>query len=784
MDQYVIKSDGSKERIKFDKITSRIKNQCKGLNNKFVVPTEVTRRVAESVVDGISTEQIDGIIANEAARLVTTHPDYSILAARILISRWQKNIPLSFSDNIESLYDHIDPSTGKHAPLVSREIRDLVSKPAIARRVDRAIVHDRDFDIDYFGIVTLKRGYLKQDDKNMLETPQFMWMRVALGIHGEDIQAAIKCYDSMSTGLYTHATPTLFNAGTPRPQMSSCFLQSMRGDSIKGIFETFLDMAEISKHAGGIGVHIHDIRAKGTYIAGTGGKSNGIVPMLRVMNEEARYVDQGGGKRKGSFAVYLEPWHADIQDFLELKKNHGKEEMRARDLFYALWVPDLFMERVKNDEQWALMCPKQSPGLSDCWGDAFNTLYKKYEEEGKYVQRVSARELWVQIIKAQIETGTPYILYKDAANAKSNQKNLGTIKSSNLCTEIIEYSAPDETAVCNLASIALSKFVVRGKVDYEKLKDTAYEVTQNLNRVIDRNYYPTESAKRSNMRHRPIGIGVQGLADVFALMKIDFDSEEAKEINRRMFAAIYYGSLDASADFSKANSPYETYEGSPASEGILQFDLWGVEPVSDWDWGKLKNKIKKNGLANSLLLAPMPTASTSQILGNNECFEPFTSNLYVRRVLSGEFVLVNKHLVRDLIDVGIWDENLKDEIILNNGSVQGINRIPEEIRNRYRTVWEMSMKSIIDMAADRGPYICQSQSMNLFLPEPTVGKVNSMHFYAWEKGLKTGMYYLRSKPAGSAKKITVEKKPENTQQEVDAVACSIENPDDCLMCGS
>lgn len=506
--------------------------------------------------------------------------------------------------------------------------------------------------------------------------------------------------------------------------------------------------------------------------------------MLRVFDGTARYVDQGGGKRKGSFAVYLEPWHADIQDFLELKKNHGKEEMRARDLFYALWVPDLFMERVKNDEQWSLMCPKQSPGLSDCWGDAFNTLYKKYEEEGKYVQRVSARDLWVQIIKAQIETGTPYILYKDAANSKSNQKNLGTIKSSNLCTEIIEYSAPDETAVCNLASIALSKFVVRGKIDYEKLKNTAYEVTQNLNRVIDRNYYPTESAKRSNMRHRPIGIGVQGLADVFALMKIDFDSEEAKEINRRMFAAIYYGSLDASADFSKANSPYETYEGSPASEGILQFDLWGVEPVSDWDWGKLKNKIKKHGMANSLLLAPMPTASTSQILGNNECFEPFTSNLYVRRVLSGEFVLVNKHLVRDLIDVGIWDENLKDEIILNNGSVQGIKRIPEEIRRRYRTVWEMSMKSIIDMAADRGPYICQSQSMNLFLPEPTVGKVNSMHFYAWEKGLKTGMYYLRSKPAGSAKKITVEKKPENTQQEADAVACSIENPDDCLMCGS
>ena len=785
MDQYVQKSDGSKERIKFDKITARIKNQCKGLSTKFVMPTDVTRRVAESIVDGITTEQIDGIIANEAARLVTTHPDYSILAARILISRWQKTIPLSFSENIGILYDHIDPSTGKHAPLVSKAIHDLVSRPAIARKIDRSIVHDRDYDIDYFGLQTLKRGYLKQHDDDILETPQFMWMRVALGIHGDDIQSAIKCYDSMSLGLYTHATPTLFNAGTSRQQMSSCFLQAMKSDSIKGIFETFLDMAEISKHAGGIGVHIHDIRAKGTYIAGTGGKSNGIVPMLRVMNEEARYVDQGGGKRKGSFAVYLEPWHADVQDFLELKKNHGKEEMRARDLFYALWVPDLFMERVRDDQHWSLMCPKQSPGLSDCWGPAFNELYKKYEEEGRVVKRIQARELWVQIIKSQIETGTPYVLYKDAANSKSNQKNLGTIKSSNLCTEIIEYSAPDETAVCNLASIALSKFVIRGNFDYNRLQEVAYEVTQNLNRVIDRNYYPTEAARNSNTRHRPIGIGVQGLADVFAQMKLDFDSPEARLINQKIFAAIYYGALNSSADVAKSTTPYSTYEGSPASEGKLQFDLWGFEPDGDFAWAKLKNKIKKTGLANSLLVAPMPTASTSQILGNNECFEPFTSNIYVRRVLSGEFVLVNKHLVNDLIDEGIWSENLKDEIILNNGSVQNITTIPDDIRSRYRTVWEISQKSIIDMAADRGPYICQSQSMNLFLPEPTVGKVNSMHFYAWEKGLKTGMYYLRSKPAGSAKKITVQSKtPDVKEQDADEVACSIENPDDCLMCGS
>jgi ribonucleoside-diphosphate reductase alpha chain len=794
MNHHVIKSNGAREEIKFDKITKRIKNQCKGLNSQFVVPTEVTRRVAESVVDGITTEEIDNLIANEAARLVTTHPDYSVLAARILVSRWQKNIPLSFSENVGLLYDNIDTDTGQHAPLVSDELRDLMCNEALARAVDRAVVHDRDFDLDYFGLLTLKRGYLRHLGNYVAETPQFMWMRVALGIHGSDVQAAIRCYESMSKGLYTHATPTLFNAGTNRAQMSSCFLQAMKGDSIRGIFETFLDMAEISKNAGGIGVHVHNIRAKGTYIAGTAGTSNGIIPMLRVMNEEARYVDQGGGKRKGSFAVYLEPWHADIQDFLELKKNHGKEEMRARDLFYALWVPDLFMERVRDNGAWSLMCPHKCPGLSDAWGGDFKVLYERYEAEERYNKQLPARELWTQIIKAQIETGTPYVLFKDAANRKSNQQNLGTIKSSNLCCEIMEVSTPEETAVCNLASIALSKFGTRRGLDVAALRDAAYEITFNLNRVIDRNYYPTEPARVSNFRHRPIGIGIQGLADLYATLKLDFDSPEAAEINKLAFAAIYYGALSASCDLAREEGAYETYAGSPVSEGRLQFDMWGVTPVEhgELDWSALRQRVTRHGLRNSLLVAPMPTASTSQILGNNECFEPFTSNLYVRRVLSGEFVMVNKHLVRDLIELGLWNERVKDEIVRHNGSVQDVAEIPEDVRRRYRTVWEISMKSIIDQAAERGPYVCQSQSMNLFLAEPTVGKVNSMHFYSWEKGLKTGMYYLRSKPASQAKKITLENPPTNinvnfknqTNQDQAAIACSLENPEACEACGS
>ena len=774
----VIKSNGKKEEIKFDKITQRIKRLCKDLDESYVVASEVTRRVAESVVDGITTAEIDNIIAQESARMVTIHPDYSYLAARVLVTRWQKSIPVNFSENVGRLYDNIDPVTGKHAPLVSKELMLIASNPKFSEHIDRAIVHDRDRNFDYFGLTTLAKGYLKAIGGNVAETPQFLWMRVALGIHGEDIESALRCYEGLSTGKYIHATPTLFNAGTPRPQMASCFLQSLAEDSIDGIFSTYKQTAHISKWAGGIGLHVHNLRAKGTLIGGTGGLSDGVVPMVKVLNEVARYVNQGG-KRKGAFAVYLEPWHADVEDFLDLKKNHGKEEMRARDLFYALWTPDLFMRRVQEDEEWSLMCPHQCPGLPDVWGPEFDSLYERYEREGKFVKKVKARDLWIKILTAQMETGVPYILYKDSANAKSNQKNLGTIKSSNLCTEIIEYSSPEETAVCNLASIALPKFVAGGKYDFDALRKTAYEVSFNLNRVIDRNYYPVEETRVSNMRHRPIGIGVQGLADVYAMLKLDFDSSEAVELNKQIFATIYYGALEASSDLSEKEGVYSTYAGCPASQGQLQFDMWGVTPHPSLDWDLLKEKIRATGLRNSLLLAPMPTASTSQILGNNECFEPFTSNIYVRRVLSGEFVIVNKHLVQDLMALGLWNEDMKNEIVKHGGSVQSISAIPSEIRKRYRTVWEMSMRPIIDQAADRGVYICQSQSMNLFIASPTVGSVNSMHFYAWQKGLKTGMYYLRSKPASTAKNITVEEKP----QENESVR-SLSEPEECQVCSA
>ena len=774
----VIKSNGKKEEIKFDKITQRIKRLCKDLDESYVVASEVTRRVAESVVDGITTAEIDNIIAQESARMVTIHPDYSYLAARVLVTRWQKSIPVNFSENVGRLYDNIDPVTGKHAPLVSEELMLIASNPKFSEHIDRAIVHDRDRNFDYFGLTTLAKGYLKAIGGNVAETPQFLWMRVALGIHGEDIESALRCYEGLSTGKYIHATPTLFNAGTPRPQMASCFLQSLAEDSIDGIFSTYKQTAHISKWAGGIGLHVHNLRAKGTLIGGTGGLSDGVVPMVKVLNEVARYVNQGG-KRKGAFAVYLEPWHADVEDFLDLKKNHGKEEMRARDLFYALWTPDLFMRRVQEDEEWSLMCPHQCPGLPDVWGPEFDSLYERYEREGKFVKKVKARDLWIKILTAQMETGVPYILYKDSANAKSNQKNLGTIKSSNLCTEIIEYSSPEETAVCNLASIALPKFVAGGKYDFDALRKTAYEVSFNLNRVIDRNYYPVEETRVSNMRHRPIGIGVQGLADVYAMLKLDFDSSEAAELNKQIFATIYYGALEASSDLSEKEGVYSTYAGSPASQGQLQFDMWGVTPHPSLDWDLLKEKIRATGLRNSLLLAPMPTASTSQILGNNECFEPFTSNIYVRRVLSGEFVIVNKHLVQDLMALGLWNEDMKNEIVKHGGSVQSISAIPSEIRKRYRTVWEMSMRPIIDQAADRGVYICQSQSMNLFIASPTVGSVNSMHFYAWQKGLKTGMYYLRSKPASTAKNITVEEKPQENES-----ARSLSEPEECQVCSA
>jgi ribonucleoside-diphosphate reductase alpha chain len=778
----VIKSNGKREEIKFDKITQRIKRLCKDLDERYVVPSEVTRRVAESVVDGITTAEIDNIIAQESARMVTIHPDYSYLAGRILVTRWQKSIPVNFSENVGRLYDNIDPVTGKHSPLVSEELVNIASNPKFSEHIDRAIIHDRDRNFDYFGLTTLAKGYLKLINGQVAETPQFLWMRVALGIHGEDIESALRCYEGLSTGKYIHATPTLFNAGTVRPQMASCFLQSLVDDSIDGIFSTYKQTAHISKWAGGIGLHIHNLRAKGTLIGGTGGLSDGVVPMVKVLNEVARYVNQGG-KRKGAFAVYLEPWHSDIEDFLDMKKNHGKEEMRARDLFYALWTPDLFMRRVQDDGMWSLMCPHQCPGLSDTWGEKFDSLYEKYESEGKFVRQVKARDLWVKVLTAQMETGVPYILYKDSANAKSNQKNLGTIKSSNLCTEIMEYSSPEETAVCNLASIALPRFVLNGNYDFDSLRKTAYEVTFNLNRVIDRNYYPVEETRVSNLKHRPIGIGVQGLADVYAMLKLDFDSREAEEINRQIFATIYYGALEASSDLAAMEGTYSSYVGSPASQGELQFDMWGVTPHPSLDWNLLKEKIANTGLRNSLLLAPMPTASTSQILGNNECFEPFTSNIYVRRVLSGEFVIVNKHLINDLISLGLWGDDMKNEIVKYGGSVQSITSIPEEIRRRYRTVWEMSMRPIIDQAADRGAYICQSQSMNLFIASPTVGSVNSMHFYAWQKGLKTGMYYLRSKPASMAKAITVEEKEKEPEVE-EVLACSLANPEACQMCGS
>jgi ribonucleoside-diphosphate reductase alpha chain len=776
----VIKSNGKREEIKFDKITLRIKRLCKDLDERYVVPSEVTRRVAESIVDGITTAEVDNLIAQEAARMVTIHPDYSLLAARILITRWQKSIPVNFSENVGRLYDNVDSITGKHSPLVSDEIVSIASNPKFSEHIDRAIIHDRDRNFDYFGLTTLAKGYLKSIAGNVAETPQFLWMRVALGIHGEDIESVIKCYEGLSTGKYIHATPTLFNAGTPRPQMASCFLQSLADDSIDGIFSTYKQTAHISKWAGGIGLHIHNLRAKGSIIGGTGGMSDGVVPMVKVLNEVARYVNQGG-KRKGAFAVYLEPWHADVEDFLDLKKNNGKEEMRARDLFYALWTPDLFMKRVQEDSEWSLMCPLQSQGLSDVWGLEFDSLYERYEREGKFVKKVKARDLWLKILTAQMETGVPYILYKDAANSKSNQKNLGTIKSSNLCTEIIEYSSPEETAVCNLASIALPKFVAGGKYDFDSLRKTAYEVTFNLNRVIDRNYYPVKETLVSNLQHRPIGIGVQGLADVYAMLKLDFDSSGAAELNKQIFATIYYGALEASSDLAAKEGAYSTYAGSPVSQGQLQFDMWGVSPHASLDWDLLRERIKSTGLRNSLLLAPMPTASTSQILGNNECFEPFTSNIYVRRVLSGEFVIVNKHLVSDLIELGLWDEDIKNEIIRGGGSIQGIGQIPENVRKRYRTVWEMSMRPIIDQASDRGAYICQSQSMNLFIATPTVGSLNSMHFYAWQKGLKTGMYYLRSKPASSAKIITVEDKQPAADE---VLACSLENPEECQMCSA
>jgi ribonucleoside-diphosphate reductase alpha chain len=810
---YVLKRDGRKEAVKFDKITARIQKLCYGLNS-LVEPTSVAMKVIEGIYEGVTTSELDSLAAEVAASLTTRHPDYALLAARIAVSNLHKNTEKSFSETMTMLREYVNPRTGLKSPLIADDVHEIIQ--ANAALLDSTLIYDRDFSYDYFGFKTLERSYLLRVNGAIAERPQHMLMRVSIGIHKEDIDSAIETYELMSKKYFTHATPTLFNSGTPKPQMSSCFLLTMKGDSIDGIYDTLKQCAKISQSAGGIGLSIHHVRATGSYIRGTNGTSNGIVPMLRVYNDTARYVDQGGGKRKGSFAVYVEPWHADIFDFLDLKKNHGKEEMRARDLFYALWIPDLFMERVEADGEWTLMCPNECPGLPDVYGEKFEELYKKYEAEGKGRKTIKARQLWEEILESQIETGTPYMLYKDAANSKSNQKNLGTIRSSNLCTEIIEYTADDEVAVCNLASIALPKFVKEGKFDHDLLFKITYTVTKNLNKVIDRNYYPVPEARNSNMRHRPVGLGVQGLADTFIMLRYPFTSDEAKQLNADIFETIYYASLTASKDLAKIDGAYESYPGSPISEGIFQYNMWGLEE-SDlsgrWDWSTLREEVKEHGVRNSLLLAPMPTASTSQILGNNECFEPYTSNIYTRRVLSGEFIVVNKHLLIDLVKLGLWNNELKDEIIRANGSIQGIDIIPDNIKELYKTVWELSMKDIIDMAADRGAFIDQSQSMNLFMENANIGKVTSMHFYAWKKGLKTGMYYLRTKAAADAIKFTVQKQAkaqvepvvsseqtEKIQEErvskleeaakkmaaenADIIACSIDNPDECEACGS
>jgi ribonucleoside-diphosphate reductase alpha chain len=794
----VVKRDGRRESVKFDKITARIEKLCYGLDRNYVEPVDIAKKVISGIYDGVTTVELDNLAAETAASLTTRHPDFAKLAARVAISNLHKVTSKSFSNTMKRLYTYVDPKTGENAPLVSKDTYGIVKKNAAL--LDSTIIYDRDFSYDYFGFKTLERSYLMKIDGKIVERPQHMLMRVAVGIHGEDIKAAIETYNLLSEKWFTHATPTLFNAGTPKPQLSSCFLLTMKEDSIEGIYDTLKQCAKISQSAGGIGLSAHHVRAKGSYIKGTGGTSNGIVPMLRNFDMTARYVDQGGGKRKGSFAIYLEPWHADIFAFLDLKKNHGKEELRARDLFYALWVPDLFMKRVEQNENWSLFCPNECPELSECYGEEFERLYEKYEKEERYRKQIKAQDLWFEILEAQIETGTPYMLYKDAANKKSNQKNLGTIKSSNLCTEIIEYTSPDEVAVCNLASIALPKFVTEeGTFDHQKLYDITYVVTKNLNKVIDINYYPVEEAKRSNMRHRPIGIGVQGLADTFIMLRMPFDSDEAKGLNQDIFETLYFASMSASKDIAKAEGPYETFKGSPVSKGIFQFDMWGVTPTSGrWDWDSLKKEVKKHGVRNSLLLAPMPTASTSQILGNNECFEPYTSNIYTRRTLSGEFIVVNKHLMRDLIRLGLWNDGMKNRMIEANGSVQHIPEIPQNIKDLYKTVWEISQKVIIEMAAERGAYICQSQSMNIHIQDPNFGKMTSMHFYAWKKGLKTGMYYLRSKAATDAIKFTLDKdalkKPEQAQesaqnemsmaQKQSDMQCSLDNPDECIACGS
>lgn len=780
---FVTTRSGKREPVQFDKITHRISQLTYNLDPKYVDAIQVAKRTINGLFDGITTDELDNLSAEVSAYMTSVHPDYARLAGRLAVANLHRQTSDSFMETFDTLYNFKNEFTGEHTPLISEEIY------AFARehkdRISTEIAYSRDFEFDYFGYKTLEKSYLLKVDGKIVERPQHLFMRVALGVQIGNIEEAMKTYHLISDGWFTHASPTLFNAGTNKAQMSSCFLLAMKDDSINGIYETLRQCALISQSAGGIGLSIHNIRAKGSFIKGTNGTSNGIVPMLRVFNDTARYVDQGGGKRKGAFAIYLEPWHGDIEDFLELKKNHGKEELRARDLFYALWINDLFMKRVETDSDWTLMCPNKSPGLSDVYGKEFEALYEKYEKEGRGLKTVKARDLWFKIISSQIETGMPFMLYKDAANEKSNQKNLGTIKSSNLCTEIMQYTSEKEVAVCNLASIALPKFVENGKFDHKKLYDVTYQVTRNLNRVIDLNYYPVEEARYSNMKNRPIGLGVQGLADTFFKMRVPFESDAARQVNKEIFETIYYAAVSASCDLAKEFGHYESYPGSPISNGILQPDMWGVKPSDRWDWTTLRAKIKQYGVRNSLLMAPMPTASTSQILGNNECIEPVTSNIYTRRVLSGEFAVVNKHLVKDLIQLGLWNEEMKDRIIAHNGSVQYIPEIPADLKELYKTVWEIKQKSIIEMAADRGAYIDQSQSLNIHMEDTNFGKLSSLHFAAWKLGLKTGMYYLRTRPAVDAIKFTIKENLKQTPVDQEAaMMCSLDNPEDCVSCGS
>ncbi|KAG5918307.1 ribonucleotide-diphosphate reductase subunit rnr1 [Claviceps capensis] len=753
---FVRKRDGRQERVQFDKITARVSRLCYGLDVDHVDPVAITQKVISGVYGGVTTVQLDDLAAETAAYMTVTHPDYAILAARIAVSNLHKQTKKQWSAVVSDLYHYVNPKNNCESPMISKETYECVMRHK--EELDSAIVYDRDFNYQYFGFKTLERSYLLKLNGKIVERPQHMIMRVAVGIWGNNIERVLETYHLMSSKFFTHASPTLFNAGTPQCQLSSCFLVDMKDDSIDGIYDTLKTCAMISKMAGGIGLNVHRIRATGSYIAGTNGTSNGIVPMLRVFNNTARYVDQGGNKRPGAFAIYLEPWHADVFEFLDLRKNHGKEEVRARDLFLALWIPDLFMKRVEKNGDWTLMCPNECPGLAECYGDEFEALYEKYEREGRGRKTIRAQKLWYSILEAQTETGNPFMLYKDACNRKSNQKNLGTIRSSNLCTEIVEYSAPDEVAVCNLASLALPAFVdyTESCYDFKKLHEVTQVVVRNLNKIIDVNHYPVVEARNSNMRHRPIGVGVQGLADAFLALRMPFESPEARELNKQIFETIYHAALTASLELAKEEGPYSTFKGSPASEGILQFDMWNVKPSGLWEWDELKEQIKEHGIRNSLLLAPMPTASTSQILGNNECFEPYTSNIYQRRVLAGEFQVVNPWLLKDLVDMGLWSDAMKNRIIAENGSIQNIPNIPTDIKALYKTVWEISQRQIVQMAADRGAFIDQSQSLNIHMKDPTMGKITSMHFAGWKLGLKTGMYYLRTQAAAAPIQFTVD----------------------------